>query len=208
MNRYVTVKQASFVENVMNRSRFISQCFPARDEEEALARLNGVRACYADARHICYAYRVGERAETVRFSDAGEPSGTAGMPILEVLRTNEVTCALITVTRYFGGILLGTGGLARAYGGGAAEALRMAGRVEMIPALLFELVMDYPRFSSLEGYLKKTCRIDGIDYAENVTVRAAAGAAEAERFAAEVVDRSEGRVTPRQTGEGYLAREF
>jgi uncharacterized YigZ family protein len=208
MERYITIKQASCAETVVNRSRFISQCFPVRDEEEALALLNVVRADYPDASHTCYAYRAGARGETTRFSDAGEPSGTAGMPILEVLRTNEVTFALCTVTRYFGGVLLGTGGLARAYGGGALDALRRAGRVEMIPALRYELVMDYPRFASLEGYLRKACQIDGIDYADTVAVRAAVSAADAPAFAACVIDRSEGRVTPRQTGEGLIEREF
>ena len=208
MERYITIKQASVAETLISRSRFISQCCPVRSEEEALALLNAVRAKYPDASHTCYAYRVGARGENTRFSDAGEPSGTAGMPILEVLRTNEVTFALCTVTRYFGGVLLGTGGLARAYGGGALEALRLAGKVEMIPALCYEMLMDYPRFASLESFLRKICQIDGIDYADTVVVRATVSAAHAQAFAADVIDRSEGRVMPRQTGEALIARTF
>ena len=208
MNPYVTVKHASDTQSVINRSRFISQCFPATDEAEALALLHAVRARYPDASHTCYAYRIGERAQTTRYSDAGEPSGTAGMPILEVLRTHEVTFVLCAVTRYFGGDVLGTGGLARAYGGGAAQALRLAGKVEMIPALCYELVMDYPRFSNLESELRKTYQIDEVGYTDAVLVRATIAAQEAQRFIAQVIDMSGGRVQVRQTGEGSLEREF
>ncbi len=208
MEHYVTVKQPSSTEEVISRSRFISQCFPAKDEAAALAQLAAVRAQYPDARHVCYAYRIGARGETARFSDAGEPSGTAGMPIFEVLRTNGVTHALIAVTRYFGGTLLGTGGLARAYGGGAAEALRLAGKVERIPAALFELSLDYARFSALEGYLKKACRIDGVEYTDSVRVRAAIAEEEAETFLREIAERSDGRANARRAGEGFIEREI
>ncbi|HWQ57392.1 MAG TPA: YigZ family protein [Clostridia bacterium] len=208
MDRYVTVKNESFCESVISRSRFISQCFPVESEEEALARLAEVRSNYPDASHTCYAYRVGARGETARFSDAGEPSGTAGMPIFEVLRTNEVTYALCAVTRYFGGVLLGTGGLARAYGGGAAEALRLAGRVERVPAILFDLRMDYARFAALEGYLRKAARIDGVDYGADVLARAAVPDGEAEAFAARVTELSFGRVKPERRGEVFVEREF
>lgn len=208
MNRYVTVKQESVYESVISRSRFISLCFPARDEDEALTRLAGARANHPDASHVCYAYRVGERGETARFSDAGEPSGTAGMPILEALRTQGVTNALVAVARYFGGTLLGTGGLARAYGGGAVEALRRAGRIERIPAALFALHMDYARFGALEAFLRKAARIDGIDYADHVFVRAAVALEDAEAFEAGVVEQSFGRVRPERCGQGQLEREF
>ena len=106
MRPYKTAHTEAKTERIINRSRFISQCFPVRSEDEALSRLNEVRKQYPDATHVCYAYRIGELSETTRFSDAGEPSGTAGMPILEVLKANELTYVLCTVTRYFGGIAL------------------------------------------------------------------------------------------------------
>ncbi len=208
MERYVTVKQASHAEAVISRSRFISQCFPISGEEEALALLVAARAKYPDASHVCYAYRAGARGETARFSDAGEPSGTAGMPILEALRAQGVTNALVAVARYFGGTLLGTGGLARAYGGGAAEALRLAGRVEKIPAALLEISLDYARFSALEAYLRKTAAIDGAEYTDLVLVRARVPDGEAENFIREIAERSSGRALVRRAGEGYLEREF
>ncbi len=208
MNRYLTVKTESVHESVIHRSRFISHCFPVRDEAEALVRLNEVRAKYPDASHVCYAYRAGERGETARFSDAGEPSGTAGMPILEALCAQGVTNALVAIVRYFGGTLLGTGGLVRAYGNGAAEALRRAGRAERIPAVAYELRMDYARFGALEGYLRKNARIDGIDYADDVRVRAAIALEEAEAFEADLVEQSSGRVKPERRGEVVISREF
>ena len=113
MRPYKTAHTEAKTERIINRSRFISQCFPVRSEDEALSRLNEVRKQYPDATHVCYAYRIGELSETTRFSDAGEPSGTAGMPILEadlcalhsnaLLRRNTVrrgrTCARIFIGR-------------------------------------------------------------------------------------------------------------
>ena len=109
-----TVKAPSSVELVINRSRFIGQCFPISSEEEALEKLSELRKKYWDATHNCYAYSVGQKGEIARFSDDGEPGGTAGMPMMDALRGAGVTDVLCVVTRYFGGILLGTGGLVRA----------------------------------------------------------------------------------------------
>lgn len=97
------------------KSRFIANVRPVETEEEALSFIESMKKKYWDARHNCYAYVMGERAQMMRFSDDGEPSGTAGKPILEVLLGAEVRNAVIVVTRYFGGTLLGTGGLVRAY---------------------------------------------------------------------------------------------
>ena len=108
------------------RSRFIAQLHPIRSEEEAVSYIESIRKQYYDARHNCYAYVVGETASIQRFSDDGEPSGTAGRPILEVLLANHLTDCVLIVTRYFGGILLGAGPLARAYGQAASMAVAAA----------------------------------------------------------------------------------
>lgn len=204
MRRHISVGQESFTENIINRSRFISQCFPVKSEEEALAFLAEVRSKYADATHVCYAYRVGELAETTRFSDAGEPSGTAGMPILDVLRNNDVTDALITVTRYFGGILLGTGGLVRAYSSGAVEALKLAGKVERLPAALINLNIEYTHYGQLEGYIRQNARVDKVDYTDIIEMTVSVKADEADAFIAEIIDRSNGRVQPAVRGESVI----
>ena len=106
---YLTISSAAQVELIINRSRFIGQAFPAAGEEEALRRLQAVRDQYGDATHNCYAYRIGPRGETARFSDDGEPGGTAGLPMMEVLIRRKVTNLIVVATRYFGGVLLGSG---------------------------------------------------------------------------------------------------
>ncbi|HIU94159.1 MAG TPA: YigZ family protein, partial [Candidatus Aphodomorpha intestinavium] len=128
---YRTVKQPGEAELVIKRSRFIGRCFPVADEQEALRLLEQVRRQHWDATHNCYAYSVGVSGACARYSDDGEPSGTAGLPMMEALRRSGVTDALVVVTRYFGGILLGAGGLVRAYSAAAAAAVRSAGEVEM-----------------------------------------------------------------------------
>lgn len=208
MTRSVTVKNVSFTETVINRSRFIGQCFPVKGEEEALALLASVRAAYPDASHTCYAYRVGERAETARFSDAGEPGGTAGTPILEVLRKNGVTDALCTVTRYFGGILLGRGGLVRAYSGTASQALSAAGRIERIPARVFVMSVEYPRLGALEGFVRENSFVDAIDYTDIVSVRTRVPVEQAEDFAAGVIEKTGGRTVPEDAGEDLISRDI
>ncbi len=112
--------QAEIIEK---KSRFIANTYPIKTEAEALEKIAGIRKEHWDARHNCYAYVCGEKSELQRFSDDGEPSGTAGKPILEVLMKEEVHDTLIVVTRYFGGILLGAGGLVRAYAKAAKAGL-------------------------------------------------------------------------------------
>lgn len=113
----------SNAEVTEKKSRFIASCRSISSEEEALSLIAAERKRYFDARHTCFAYVCGDNNETVRFSDDGEPRGTAGKPILDIITGNNLKNALITVTRYFGGTLLGTGGLVRAYSSSAAMAV-------------------------------------------------------------------------------------
>ena len=112
---YKTVYKGGIGEIEEKKSRFIASVEPVNSEEEAVSFFNKKKKEYWDARHNCYAYVIGKKQELQRFSDDGEPSGTAGKPILEVLLGEEIHNALVVVTRYFGGILLGTGGLVRSY---------------------------------------------------------------------------------------------
>lgn len=125
MQKKVILGQAQG-EITEKKSRFIANVFEIHSEADALSILETVRKKYYDARHNCYAYVLGERQEIQRFSDDKEPQGTAGKPILEVITKQGFSNTLIIVTRYFGGILLGTGGLVRAYTASAAEGLRQA----------------------------------------------------------------------------------
>ena len=123
---YKTARAASETEFTVNKSRFIGRCFPVSSEEEALARLDEIRKLHHDATHNCWAYNL--RGGIMRFSDDGEPGGTAGMPMLQVLQRENLHNVVCVVTRYFGGILLGAGGLVRAYTKGAKIAVDAAGK--------------------------------------------------------------------------------
>ena len=124
MNSYKTIKQPAREEYVINKSRFIGHACPCQTEEQALAFLKRIREEYRDATHNCYAYVIGENAGIMRYSDDGEPQGSAGIPTLDVLRKSGVSNAVIVTTRYFGGILLGAGGLVRAYSTAARWRLK------------------------------------------------------------------------------------
>ena len=131
MDSYLTVAGYGRDEIVIQKSRFIGEAWPCATEEEALAHLRQVREASRDARHHCWAYVIGENEGILRYSDDGEPSGTAGMPILSLIRSEHAVNCCVVVTRYFGGILLGTGGLVRAYTQGCRIALQAAGLVRM-----------------------------------------------------------------------------
>ena len=123
---YKTLKQSAQDEFIVNKSRFIGYASPCQTEEEALAFLKSIREKHKDATHNCYAYVIGENAGIMRYSDDGEPGGTAGLPMMEVIKARGVVNCCVVVTRYFGGVLLGAGGLVRAYTKGCAIALDAA----------------------------------------------------------------------------------
>ncbi len=146
------------------KSRFLALALPVRNEEEAAAALIARRKLHPDARHHCYAYLCGPHHELTRSSDDGEPSGTGGRPILEALLGSGLHNAMVIVTRYFGGTLLGTGGLSRAYSAAAVEALQQAGRALLFYGNLWQIVLSYSNFAKLERLL------DGMDLARGQTV--------------------------------------
>lgn len=157
---------------IEKKSRFISYAQPVYSEDEALQFLSGIRKKHYDASHNCYAYILGESMNIQRSSDDGEPSGTAGVPILEVLKKEKVTNSMVIVTRYFGGIMLGAGGLIRAYTEGAVRGINAAGAVKVQPFAVYKLKMDYGFLSKLQYEIpKKEYIIESIEYLENVTMR-------------------------------------
>ena len=204
MRPYKTAHTEAKTERIINRSRFISQCFPVRSEDEALSRLNEVRKQYPDATHVCYAYRIGEPSETTRFSDAGEPSGTAGMPILEVLKANELTYVLCTVTRYFGGILLGAGGLVRAYSEGAKIALAAAEIKVMAQSADLLLRCGYDFFGKLEYYLNEHgVLVLSTEFGEEVAVSVRIRKEDVPSFEHDITELSAGKLSPLLISEGW-----
>lgn len=206
MKPYKSVKQCSEAEYTVNRSRFIGRCFPVESEEAALCLLGDIRKKHWDATHNCFAYRIGENA-AARFSDDGEPGGTAGKPIMDVLTGRGLTNVLCVVTRYFGGILLGAGGLVRAYSKSAAEAVAKAGVVSYLPGTVLDIPMDYSRYGALEGFIRASAEVRNVAFAQNVVVTAAVEDTNLLKFMKEVTERSDGRCTPVTIGTGYMKKE-
>ncbi len=168
---YKTISSDGEFEQTISRSTFIARAFPVENEQDAKQLIAKEKKLYPDARHCCWAYIIGEDKNDMRYSDDGEPQGTAGLPMLEVLRKKDVTNVLVTVTRYFGGILLGAGGLARAYSSSAVGAVENAGIAEMTETCEFDILTDYSLLARLNSILGKTdCSVKKTDYLEKVTV--------------------------------------
>ena len=199
---YKTVLRASETEFTEKKSRFIGRCFPVSSEEEAMAKLNEIRKLHYDATHNCWAYSLSDGG--MRFSDDGEPGGTAGMPIMDTLIRRGIKDALIVVTRYFGGILLGSGGLVRAYSRSASDALSAAGCGLMSPCKVMEFTVDYPRYGSVEGFVKANSVVDSIEFLENVRFRVTVAEDKTADFTAKLIELTDGRTEPAVVSERFI----
>ena len=172
---FLTLAGPAAAELVEKKSRFIGYAAPVADEAAALAFVQEIKARHRDATHNCYAYQAGDNDQFQRSSDDGEPSGTAGRPILEVIRGRGLKNTAVVVTRYFGGILLGTGGLVRAYGAAAKLALEAAGLVRCEPARLYALAVDYASWQRVEAFLQSSgCEQKKVGFSDRVDVQFAA----------------------------------
>lgn len=143
LKEYKTILCEAEAEIIEKKSRFIATVRPVKSEDEARMFIDEMKKKYWNATHNVFAYQIGERDELQRFSDDGEPQGTAGMPVLNVLKGEDIKNTAIVVTRYFGGTLLGTGGLVRAYGKAAKEGILSAGIAELILYSKYEITTDY-----------------------------------------------------------------
>ena len=158
-------------EIVEKKSRFIATVSPVESEEEALAFIEKTRKQYWDDRHNCFAYVIGDHQELMRFSDDGEPKGTAGKPMLDVLLGEELHNTAVVVTRYFGGTLLGTGGLVRAYSGAVQEGLRSCVLAEKRKGLQLSIGTDYSGIGKVQYLLgQRGIRILSSEYTEQVVL--------------------------------------
>ena len=151
---YIAVASEYRTEYVIEKSRFIATIAPCQTEEEAQAFIGRIKKEFWDARHNCTAFALGPRQEQQRSSDDGEPSGTAGKPILEVLKKTGLTNAAIVVTRYFGGIKLGAGGLIRAYSHSASLAVQGAPKELHTSRTLLHVSLDYNQYGPMERFLQ------------------------------------------------------
>lgn len=175
------------------KSRFIAQVASVDTEDEALAFIEARKKQYWDASHNCYAYVLGEKAQTVRFSDDGEPAGTAGRPILEVLVNSGIRNLAVVVTRYFGGVLLGTGGLVRAYTKAAQAGLAASDVRTMRYGYEIRIVTDYNGIGKIQYLLGLRGISPEADYTEHVTVRIRAAYEDKDAVVREVTEATAGK---------------
>lgn len=202
LKAYRTIRDKSETEIIINKSRFIGRAFPVETEEEALTILSDIRKKHYDATHNCYAYVIKDGA--ARFSDDGEPSGTAGMPIMDVLKNKQLVNTLVIVTRYFGGILLGAGGLVRAYSRSAADSVCAACPVLVTPGTRMRIIADYSHFNSIQDFINENTVVESTEYMENVTVTCIIKSELAEKFRADMIEKTDGRICPEFLGEAYM----
>lgn len=167
---YLTVIKENTAEYTEKRSRFIATLRHCETEEELAAFLEEMRSKYWDARHNCYACSLKEGA-LCRFSDDGEPHGTAGKPMLDIIAGSGITDIAVVVTRYFGGVLLGTGGLVRAYSAATRDVLQTAQVVEMVNCTLYKTVCEYSDHQKLEALIQNSGgKIENTDFADKVSI--------------------------------------
>ncbi|MBE6048612.1 MAG: YigZ family protein [Clostridium sp.] len=205
---YVTVRdfgEDSFEEK---KSEFIGYCKRVESEEEAKEFVNEIKNKHKQARHNCYAYIIGENMGIQRYSDDGEPQGTAGIPILEVMKKNEVKDCAVVVTRYFGGILLGTGGLTRAYTKGAAIAIKAAGIVEKVEGVEVIVKIDY----DLLGKIQYVCgqnqwHIEDSVYSDKVEIHILAKKDVADIIEKTFIEETNGKAEIYKDNEGVYFKE-
>ena len=165
-----TIKNNSVSEIIEKKSKFIGQAFYVETKSEAETIIKDIKKKYSDAKHNCYAYSILENEQIItKSSDDGEPSGTAGMPILNSIKENKITNVLVFVTRYFGGILLGTGGLVRCYTKATTDAIKNANIIQKEIGYKIKFVTDYSKIEQLKYYLKQnSCNIMEIIYLEKI----------------------------------------
>lgn len=178
------------------KSRFIAHVMPVKTEKEALENIEKIKKQYWDARHNVFAFQLGERNEIQRYSDDGEPSGTAGMPVLEVLRGEDIKDTIIVVTRYFGGTLLGTGGLVRAYGRSAKEGLLQAGIIERILYTQLSITVDYTLSGKVQyEILQGEHILQDTVYTHNVEFKVLCRVSMTEGFVKNIINVTNGQAT-------------
>lgn len=196
LQNYTTLACRGDGEYVEKRSRFIGVAAPVSTPEEAAELVAQIKSKYYDARHHCYAYRL--RGGVQRYADDGEPQGTAGLPILDILERRDLVDCIIIVTRYFGGTLLGTGGLVRSYSAAAADALEHATLLTMQQYIKGTFSCRYPMQGRLQPLVEQyEGLMEQIDYTEQVSFSFLLPVAQQETFSAQLRELSYGEVTAR-----------
>lgn len=206
VSNYKTVYRGGTAEIVEKKSRFIAHSAHVESEEEALAFIEQIKKQYWDARHNCHAFSVGVTNETARCSDDGEPAQTAGKPMLDVLMGQQLKNTVVVVTRYFGGTLLGTGGLVRAYSAAVQEGLKESLIIDKFLCRRVRMSMDYTMLGKMQ-YLAAKLNLMILDtlYTEGVEMQLLVPDTQYAAFIKEVTEASNGKVVPESEGLCYGA---
>ncbi|WCL58086.1 YigZ family protein [Bacillus safensis] len=209
LNRYLTVKSRGEHEIVIEKSRFICHIQRAVSEEEAQAFIQSIKKQHWNATHNCSAYLIGEHDLIQKANDDGEPSGTAGVPMLEVLKKRKLKDTVVVVTRYFGGIKLGAGGLIRAYGKSVSEAINHVGMVERCLMRTMHTTIDYTWLGKVENELRASSfQLKEIHYAEDVIFETYVEETQTEQFIEWMTDLTNGKSVTKEGELIYLEKDI
>jgi len=195
MSTYTILAAAIESTTEEKNSDFLTFLHPISSREEAMAHIDLYRKKYPDANHVCWAYVIGNtrQPQTQAFSDDGEPSGTAGKPMLHVLTERDLGNSLAVVVRYFGGVKLGAGGLVRAYSAAVSEAVNHAELVQVTPSVQIQIIVDFAKETKIRHIVNlHQGQILSVDYATRVTLGISLAAAQAELFAQQVMNETAG----------------
>ena len=198
MSTYTILAAAVESTTEEKNSEFLTFLHPVTSREEAMTHIDRYRAEYPDANHVCWAYVIGNtrQPKTQAFSDAGEPSGTAGKPMLHVLTEREVGDSLAVVVRYFGGVKLGVGGLVRAYSAAVSNAVGQAQLVQVTPSIELQVAVDFAREAKIRHLVNQhQGQILDVSYAAEVNIQISLPAAQAEQFAQQATNETAGAAT-------------
>ena len=203
---YKTVRQAGHNEVTIQKSRLIGYASPCATEEEAIRYIQAIREQHREARHHCYAYIIGSNSGIMRYSDDGEPGGTAGMPMLDLLKKEQTVNCCVVVVRYFGGILLGTGGLVRAYTQGCKLALEAAEIVRMELSDVILCRVNYSLWNSIQYALKNMdILVGGVQYLDTVEFEYAVRKKDSEESIRTLLNKTDGKLEYKILEEAYRA---
>ena len=202
MKEYFTILGKSESEFVINRSRFITNAMHVTNMDEARDFIGKISKKYSDATHNCYAFISDKLGNEMRFSDDGEPGGTAGQPILEVIKKKNLKEVVVVVTRYFGGIKLGAGGLVASYTEGAVTCLDNAKISRMVLCDVYEITVDYPTFSLVEKLLSSKAVLLDIKYENEVMIKF--GITSDSTVISTIQNATSGKIEPKKIGEEYV----
>lgn len=209
LERYITVRNPGQKEIVIRRSRFIGHIMPVDNEEQAIEFIESIRKEHGTATHNCFAYICGERDQSQKQSDDGEPSGTAGKPILEVIKNQKLKNVAIVVTRYFGGVMLGAGGLIRAYSDGAVAAIEAGERVEKVMHQAVFVEIDYTWHGKVENELRESGMLTGeTSFTDKVTLECLPIVSEADDFVTWMTNLTQGQAHIRLGETQYIDHEL